>query len=64
MTRTPRKFMPAAIRMAALGSMDRVETQVAIALGASVHPLTRITPSVSRTMITSWIRQELMNKIG
>jgi len=30
-----------------------VHTQVAIALGASVHPLTRITPSVRRAVMSS-----------
>ena len=39
--------------LAALGFMARVETHVAIALGASVQPLTRITPSVRDTAIKS-----------
>jgi hypothetical protein len=43
----------AAIIMAALGFMARVDTQVAIALGASVHPLTNITPIKSRVIISS-----------
>jgi len=53
--RTPRKLNTAAIIMALLGAMDLVETQVAIALGASVQPFTRITPR---------IRAEVMNKAG
>ena len=36
--------------MAGLGPIARVEIQVAIALGASVHPFTRITPNVSNTI--------------
>src|SRR5699024_5961681 len=39
---TPRKLQTAAIKMAARTGMHRVTTQVAIALGASVQPLTRI----------------------
>ena len=50
MTSTPRKFSAAAMRMAACGRIARVETHVAIALGASVQPLTRITPVVSSTV--------------
>lgn len=37
--------------MAVRGAMERVEIQVAIAFGASVQPLTRITPSVRSTVI-------------
>jgi|UPI0004AD2555 hypothetical protein len=37
--------------MAARGLIDRVETQVAIALGASVHPFTIITPNVRIVVI-------------
>ena len=33
--------------------MDRVETQVAIAFGASVQPFTSTTPSVSSMVISS-----------
>jgi len=50
--RTPRKLKTAAIIMAALGVMALVETQVAIAFGASVHPFTRITPRI-RTEVNS-----------
>jgi hypothetical protein len=37
--------------MAFLGSIARVEMHVAIALGASVQPLTRTTPMVRITVI-------------
>ena len=50
MTSTPRKLQPAAIKMAARGPMERVETQVAMALGASVQPLTKMTPKVRSTV--------------
>jgi len=46
-TRTPRKLKIAAIIIAFFASIALVETQVAIAFGASVQPLTSITPSVS-----------------
>ena len=48
---TPRKLNTALIRIALRGLKHRVVTQVAIAFGASVHPFTKITPSVSRTVI-------------
>jgi hypothetical protein len=51
MTRTPIKLKIAAIITAALGPIDRVETQVAIAFGASVHPFTKITPSTRIVVI-------------
>ena len=53
MTNTPRKLNSAAIKIAAFGGMHLVTTQVAMALGASVYPLTRITPSVRDTAISS-----------
>ena len=53
MTNTPIKLNTAAIAIAARGGIDRVEMQVAIAFGASVHPFTRITPSVSSTVMSS-----------
>ena len=53
MTNTPRKLNTAAIMIAARGLIERVEMQVAIALGASVQPLTRITPNVSATVTIS-----------
>ena len=48
---TPRKLKTALSIMADLAFMQRVPMQVAIAFGASVHPLTKITPSVSSTVI-------------
>jgi hypothetical protein len=60
--KTPRKLKKAAIRIACLGLIARVEMQVAIAFGASVQPLTKITPMVRITVTnkagfakTSWI---------
>ena len=52
-TRTPKKLHTAAITIAFPTSIHLVETHVAIALGASVHPFTKITPSVSTTDIKS-----------
>ena len=52
-TKTPRKLKTAAMRIAAPGLMQRVTTQVAIAFGASVQPLTRMTPKVSTTAMKS-----------
>ena len=55
----------ALIQIAVRTFIQRVDTQVAIALGASVHPLTKITPSVSATVTamtglenTSWQKLE------
>ena len=45
-TRTPRKLSSALMMMAGFTRMQRVVTHVAIALGASVQPLTKMTPSV------------------
>ena len=53
MIRTPRKLQAAAIIIALSTSMHLVDTHVAMAFGASVHPFTRITPSVRRTAIKS-----------
>ena len=53
MTSTPRKLNPALSRMAGRTRMQRVLMQVAMALGASVQPLTKMTPSVSTTVISS-----------
>jgi hypothetical protein len=39
--------------IAFLGLIDLVETQVAIAFGASVQPFTRTTPSVRITVISN-----------
>ena len=52
-TSTPRKLNTAAIMMALGARMERVDTQVAMALGASVQPFTMITPSVSATVTAS-----------
>ena len=49
-TKTPRKLKTAAIMIAGRAPMLRVETQVAMALGASVQPLTKITPRVKMTV--------------
>ena len=43
-TETPEKFSNAAKTTAFFGVIDRVEMHVAIAVGASVQPLTVITP--------------------
>ena len=42
----------AAIIMAPWGLMERVEMQVAMAFGASVHPLTVMVPNVRITVMT------------
>ena len=52
MISTPRKLKTALSRMACLAPRQRVVMQVAMALGASVQPLTKITPRVSRTVIS------------
>ena len=52
MTSTPRKLKAALIRMAGRTRMQRVLMQVAMALGASVQPLTKMTPSVNSTVIS------------
>jgi len=51
-TKTPRKLKIAAMMIALFGFIERVEIQVAMAFGASVHPLTVIVPRVSITVIT------------
>ncbi|VWM23673.1 Uncharacterised protein [Collinsella intestinalis] len=53
MMKTPRKLKIALMMMAALGGRQRVVTHVAIAFGASVQPLTKMTPSVSKTVMAS-----------
>ena len=53
MTSTPRKLNTAAMAMAAPAFIARVDTQVAMALGASVQPLTRITPIVNSAVMAS-----------
>ena len=47
-SKSPRKLNTAAMMMACRGFMARVETAVAMALGASVAPFTMITPILSR----------------
>ena len=49
-SKSPRKLNTAAMMMACRGFMARVETAVAMALGASVQPFTSTTPSVSATV--------------
>ena len=51
MIRTPKKLQMALMIMADRTRMHRVVTQVAMALGASVQPLTKMTPSVRTTVI-------------
>jgi len=51
MTKTPRKLKIAAIKIASPGFIDLVDTQVAMALGASVQPFTKITPRTSVAVI-------------
>jgi hypothetical protein len=47
-----------AMVMAVRGRRTRVETAVAMALGASVHPLTKITPNTSTpVMIKAIVNQ-------
>ena len=53
MNSTPRKLKNAAISTALRADIERVDTQVAMALGASVQPLTRITPIVKITVINN-----------
>ena len=47
-TTTPAQLHTAAITMARFTSSDLVDTQVAMAFGASVIPLTQMTPRVSK----------------
>ena len=51
MMKTPRKLKTALMMIAVFGGRQRVVTQVAIAFGASVHPFTKMTPNVRRTVI-------------
>src|SRR5690606_22277701 len=52
-TKTPKKLKTAAMMIAGRGPIARVEIQVAIAFGASVQPLTRITPKVNTDVTKS-----------
>jgi hypothetical protein len=51
--KTPKKLKIAAIIIAERAEMERVETHVAMALGASVHPLTKITAKVRIVVINN-----------
>ena len=51
-TSKPRKLQTAAMTMANFGFMARVDTTVAIALGASVAPFTTMTPMFNRVTTT------------
>jgi hypothetical protein len=51
MTNTPKKLNTAAIKIAFFAVIERVETHVAMAFGASVQPLTNITPNVRTAVI-------------
>jgi hypothetical protein len=53
MKNTPKKLKTAAIIMALPGRIDLVDTQVAIAFGASVQPFTNITPRTRTIVINS-----------
>ena len=52
-TTTPAQLHTAAIAMARFTSRDLVDTHVAMAFGASVIPLTQMTPRVRRTVINN-----------
>ncbi|KAJ57717.1 hypothetical protein P782_2548 [Enterococcus faecalis FL2] len=52
MTNAPKKFITTAIQIATFGFNTRVETAVAIAFGASVQPLTKITP-ITKVIVTN-----------
>ncbi|MPM37884.1 hypothetical protein SDC9_84504 [bioreactor metagenome] len=49
---TPKKLKTAAISTAGFGAIALVETQVAIAFGASVQPFTNMTPNVRIAVIS------------
>jgi hypothetical protein len=48
---TPKKLNTAAIKIAFLAVIERVETHVAMAFGASVQPFTNMTPNVRTAVI-------------
>ena len=52
-TSTPKKLNSAAIAITLLGLIALIDTHVAIALRASVHPFTRITPKIKIVITTS-----------
>ena len=65
MMSTPKKLKTAAITRADRTRMHRVVTQVAMALGASVQPFTKITPNVRSTVIARMgVRDHLLRKIS
>ena len=53
MTSSPKKLQIAAMAMAGPAFMQRVETTVAMAFGASVAPFTTMTPMLSNVTATS-----------
>ena len=53
MMNTPKKLKTALSKIAVRAPKQRVVMQVAMALGASVQPLTKITPSVKITVISN-----------
>ena len=53
MMRTPKKLKTALMMIAGRTRMQRVVTQVAMALGASVQPLTKMTPRVRATVMAN-----------
>jgi hypothetical protein len=53
--KTPKKLQMAAMMIAFRTPIDLVDTQVAIAFGASVQPFTSTTPRVKRTVMRSGI---------
>jgi hypothetical protein len=69
MTNTPKKLNTADIIIASCGCRALVDTHVAIALGASVHPFTKITPKVNITVIVrvgfiiSWCKKSLNSTV-
>ena len=60
-TSRPRKLHTAAMTMAGRGFIERVDTTVAMALGASVAPLTTMTATLSK--VTASIRGSLTTPI-
>jgi len=57
--KTPKKLKTAAIKIADFTDIERVETHVAIAFGASVQPLTKITPIINK-VVTNKIGLEII----
>jgi hypothetical protein len=68
MISTPKKLKTAAINIALRTSIERVETHVAMAFGASVQPFTKMTPSVSavvtqKTGFASWFKKSASDMV-